>query len=61
MAKASHTAREHAVKMCALTCCPHDLPMKKIKSLTRGAQFVCKSCGHAAADAKNLCKPEAIG
>ena len=27
------------------------------KNLVKGSKFVCKLCGRAAADAKNLCKP----
>jgi hypothetical protein len=56
----AHSKAEHEEKMCALTCCPHDLPLEKIKSLVKGAAYVCKSCGRAAADAKNLCQPVKI-
>jgi hypothetical protein len=59
MAK-SHSAKEHGDKMCALACCPHDLPLAKIKTLVKDAQYVCSACGRAAASAKNLCCPEAI-
>jgi predicted SprT family Zn-dependent metalloprotease len=59
MAK-SHTSKEHGQKMCALTCCPHDLPIAKIKALVKGAKYVCTACGRAAANARNLCAPEAI-
>ena len=59
MAK-SHTTKAHGQKLCALKCCPHDLPIAKIKTLVKGAKFVCTSCGRAAANAKNLCCPEAI-
>ncbi len=55
-----HTKEEHEEKMCALTCCPHDLPLDKIKSLTKNAAYVCRACGRAAADAVNLCQPEKI-
>ncbi len=57
---ATHTKDEHENKMCALTCCPHDLPLEKIKSLTKNAAFVCKACGRAAAKAENLCMPVRI-
>jgi hypothetical protein len=55
-----HTKAEHEEKMCALTCCPHDLPLEKIKTLTKNAAYVCKACGRAAANAKNLCEPVKI-
>jgi hypothetical protein len=60
MAKSVHTAKEHAEKMCALACCPHDLPLKKIKSLVKEAKYICKACARVAADKKNLCQPELI-
>lgn len=60
MASDVHTAEEHAEKMCALTCCPHDLPLEKIKALARNAQYICTACGRVAADPKNLCMPEEI-
>ena len=60
MAKALHTAAQHEDKMCALTCCPHDLPLKQIGQLAKNAKYICKSCGSVAADKANLCKPQAI-
>jgi hypothetical protein len=57
---AAHTKAEHEQKMCALTCCPHDLPLEKIKAVTKNAAYVCKACGHAAAKAENLCEPVRI-
>lgn len=30
------------------------------KALLRNAKYVCKNCGRAAAEAKNLCKPEPL-
>ncbi|MDP2972624.1 MAG: hypothetical protein Q8P64_25965 [Deltaproteobacteria bacterium] len=30
------------------------------KMLVRGARFVCKECGRVAAEARNLCAPEAL-
>jgi hypothetical protein len=60
MAKVVHTAAEHQEKMCALACCPHDLPLKKIEALAKGAKYICKSCARVAADKQNLCQPKAI-
>ena len=56
----AHSKAEHGEKMCAVACCPCDLPLAKIKALAKGAAYVCKSCGRAAKDAKNLCKPSKI-
>ncbi len=61
MAKGLHTSAEHGEKMCALACCPHDLPLKKIGALAKDAKYICKSCGRVAADKRNLCQPQAIG
>ncbi len=30
------------------------------KTLVKNPQFVCKKCGRAAANAKNLCEPESL-
>ncbi len=30
------------------------------KTLVRDGNFMCKNCGRVAAEAKNLCKPEAL-
>ena len=60
MAKSVHTPQEHAEKMCALSCCPCDLPLTKIKALVKNAKYICKSCARVAADKKNLCEPEPI-
>mgnify|MGYP006292867091 CR=1 FL=1 len=48
---------EHANKMCAMTCCPCNLDLEKIKPLVADPQFICKACGHVAASAENLCDP----
>jgi hypothetical protein len=47
----------HATKMCAMTCCPCNLDVAKVKAVVKDAQYVCESCGHVAAKAKNLCEP----
>ena len=33
---------------------------KKYKSLLKNSNYMCRKCGRAAADKKNLCKPEEI-
>ncbi len=33
---------------------------KKYKSLLKDSNYMCRKCGRAAADKKNLCKPTAI-
>jgi hypothetical protein len=50
----------HAVKMCALTCCPCNLDLPKIKSLVKDPQYICKACGRVANKARNLCQPAAL-
>ena len=44
-------------KMCALTCCPCNLDIKKITPLVNRPMFICKSCGRVANEKQNLCVP----
>ena len=50
----------HGIKMCALTCCPCNLDMAKIKALVKEPKYICKSCGRVANKAGNLCQPTAL-
>ena len=50
----------HNEKMCALTCCACNMDLKKVQSVAKDAEFICKDCGHVAAKAKNLCEPVAL-
>jgi hypothetical protein len=34
--------------------------LEDYKSLVKNAKFICKNCGRAAADQKNLCDPEKL-
>jgi len=61
MAKKSPTADDGHEKMCAMTCCPCHLDLKKLKPLVRDAKFICKVCGRVANEKKYLCEPTAIG
>lgn len=47
----------HEKKMCALSCCPCNLDLNKIKPLVNDAKFICKSCGRVANSEENLCQP----
>jgi hypothetical protein len=44
-------------KLCALTCCPCDLDVEKIKPLVKDAKFICQACGRGANSEANLCQP----
>ena len=46
--------------LCALTCCPCNLDIKKISPLVNEPRFICKSCGRVANEKKNLCQPAAL-
>ena len=46
--------------LCALTCCPCNLDIKKIKPLVNKPRFICKSCGRVANEKKNLCQPATL-
>ena len=37
-----------------------DSNLDEFKALVRGPKHICKNCGRAAADEKNLCKPEKL-
>ena len=37
-----------------------DESLQEYKELIRGASYVCKDCGRAAADEKNLCRAEKL-
>ncbi len=50
----------HENKMCAMTCCPCNLDMDKIKPLVKEPKYICSSCGRVAASAENLCQPEKL-
>ena len=45
MAKKKETEHHCCEKMCAMTCCPCHLDIKKLKPLVRNAKFICKACG----------------
>ena len=47
-------------KMCALTCCPCNLDIKKIAPLADKPKFICKSCGRVANKKRNLCRPVSL-
>jgi hypothetical protein len=50
----------HSTHMCALTCCPCNMDLAKIRKVVKDAKFVCKACGHVAAKAENLCDPSPL-
>ena len=58
--EAKMASEQHSEKMCSMACCPCNLDVEKLKSLTNNAQYICTSCGRVANDKKNLCKPEPI-
>lgn len=47
-------------KLCALTCCPCDLDLEKIKPLVKDPKVICKVCGRVANSEANLCQPVPI-
>ena len=50
----------HQEKMCAMSCCPCNLDLDKLKPLVEDAKFICSSCGRVANKEENLCKPVPI-
>jgi len=50
-------AGNHQDKMCAMSCCPCNLDLDKVKPLVKDAQFICKGCGRVANKEENLCQP----
>jgi hypothetical protein len=61
MAKKKETDHHCCEKMCAMTCCPCHLDIRKLKPLVRNPKFICKACGRVAADKKYLCDPVSLG
>ncbi len=61
MAKKELKVPDCTEKMCAMTCCPCHLDLKKLKPLVRDAKFICKVCGRVANEKKYLCEPTALG
>ena len=53
-------ASNHQEKMCAMSCCPCNLDLDKLKPLVEDARFICSSCGRVANKEENLCKPVPI-
>jgi hypothetical protein len=47
-------------KLCALTCCPCNLDIEKIRPLANEPKFICESCGRVANKEENLCRPTAM-
>lgn len=47
-------------KMCAMTCCPCNFEVEKLKHLVNHPKFICKLCGRVANEEKNLCQPTAL-
>jgi len=44
--------------MCQLTATK--VPLDDLKNVVRGARYICKLCGRAAAEEKNLCAPDKL-
>jgi hypothetical protein len=47
-------------KLCAITCCPCGLDIKKLIPLVNKPKFICKACGRVANKKSNLCAPKAL-
>ncbi len=48
----------HKEKMCAVTCCPCNIDLEKVKSRSDDPQYICKTCGRVANSAEHVCDPE---
>lgn len=61
MAKAQMPHPGHDKHLCYLNNLAFQVSNpEEYKMLVKDAKFFCKNCGRAAADAKNLCKPQEI-
>ena len=52
-----HDHVDHGDKMCAMTCCPCNVDIDKLKGLVNKPEYICKMCGRVANDALNICEP----
>jgi len=52
MAKKKEAEHHCCEKVCAMTCCPCHIDIRKLKPLVRTPKFICKACGRVAADKK---------
>jgi hypothetical protein len=47
-------------KLCALTCCPCNLDLEKVESMTNEPKFICTQCGRVANEKEYICQPKEI-
>ena len=47
-------------KLCAMTCCPCNINLEKIKPLVNDPKYICEQCGRVANSEENLCQPVAL-
>ena len=47
---------DHDQHMCMMVA--KRTPVEELKKLAKNAEYICKNCGRAVADPKNVCAPE---
>ena len=52
------SCENHDQHMCMLMAAK--TPVETLKTLVKDAKYICKNCGRAVADPKNVCAPEAL-
>ena len=53
-------AGTHEDKLCAMTCCRGKIDVNVLKPIVKNPKYICSDCGHAAANAENLCSPKEL-
>ena len=52
---------DHDEKMCAVTCCPCHMDLKKVEERSKDPKYICRACGRVANSKEYVCDPQPLG